>query len=61
MFTCREELPGITEDPNVAFPFKVLRLLGPSNVRKHEPGLQQASLFVCILRSQLLLAWSRGG
>ncbi|CAE7274429.1 unnamed protein product [Symbiodinium sp. CCMP2456] len=31
-----QELPGITEDPNVAFPFKVLRLLGPNNVRKHD-------------------------
>ncbi|CAE7229893.1 unnamed protein product [Symbiodinium pilosum] len=31
-----QELPGITEDPNVAFPFKVLRLLGRNNVRKHD-------------------------
>ncbi|CAE6946714.1 unnamed protein product [Symbiodinium natans] len=28
--------PSITEDPNVAFPVKVFRLLGPNNVREHD-------------------------
>ena len=35
--------PSITEDPKVAFPVKVFRLLGPNNVREHAPGLQEAS------------------
>ncbi|CAE6946692.1 unnamed protein product [Symbiodinium natans] len=28
--------PSITEDPKVAFPVKVFRLLGPNNVREHD-------------------------
>ena len=31
-----EEIPEIAEDPHVAFPSKVFRLLGPNNVRRHD-------------------------
>ncbi|CAK8988015.1 Hypothetical protein SCF082_LOCUS1211 [Durusdinium trenchii] len=31
-----QEIPHIAEDPSVAFPTKVFRLLGPNNVRRHD-------------------------
>lgn len=36
VFCLRQEIPHIAEDPSVAFPTKVFRLLGPNNVRRHD-------------------------
>lgn len=50
-----QEVPHIAEDPHVAFPKKVFRLLGPNNVRKHAPWTTLDHLGLTWLTSAVLV------